>query len=185
MKENQLPERAIIDTSVLISLYELKLLNYLNLIYYEVRVPREVEREFLYNLKNEAKKSERFAFLTNFYDIHNSWFQPCNEYGSDIVEIYLTDKRLDRGEAEAFAQNQALGTVYELLLDEKKGRKIAKSEFIKHHGVLYILAKFDLRFQLCKYEESLKRLETKNIGNFSAKIIETVYQKERIHLGLR
>jgi len=167
---------SIIDTSVLLTLYYLDLLSYLNLIYFEVRVPREVEREFLQNNKDEKENSLRFDYLINFYKSNSSWFLPCNEYGSDLVSIYLADKRLDRGEAEVFAQNQSLGLVHELLLDENEGRRVAKNQNIKHHGVLYILAKFDVLFSVCDYFKSVEYLKDINVGRFSPVIVNQVYQ---------
>jgi len=184
MMEFKQPRQAIIDTSVLLSLYHLNLLHFLSLLYLEVRVPREVEKEFLENPKDEIEKSSRYDFIAKFYDTNRSWFSPCNEYGFDLVEIYLADKELDKGEAEVFAQNQSLGSSHELLLDERKGRQVAKSESVKHHGVLYILANLDLRFQCCTYYESLKELKKANIGRFSDTIVNLVYETEREQLFL-
>jgi predicted nucleic acid-binding protein len=184
MRKAYTPQYAIIDTSVLITLYYLNLLDYLKLFYLEVRVPREVEREFLENPKDELERSKRFDFLLKFYDTNKSWFIPCNEYGSDIISLYLTEKNLDKGEAEVFAQNQALGSIHELLLDENKGRKVAKNEDVKHHGVLYILARLELRFGVCSYFESIKKLQSLNVGRFSKKIIKLVYEQEKKRIYL-
>lgn len=184
MRKGHLPYYAIIDTSVLITLYSLNLLDYLKLFYLEVRVPREVEREFLENPKDELERSFRFDFLAKFYDTNNSWFIQCNEYGSDIVTLYLTEKKLDKGEAEVFAQNQALGSVHELLLDENAGRKVANNEDLKHHGVLYILARLELHFGVCSYFDSIKKLQTLNVGRFSERIIKLVYEQEKNRIFL-
>jgi predicted nucleic acid-binding protein len=184
MSRSLLRECAIIDTSVLITLYYLNLLDYLKLFYFEVRVPREVEREFLENPKDELERSYRFDFLAKFYDTNNSWFIQCNQYGSDIVAIYLTEKKLDKGEAEVFAQNQALGSIHELLMDENDGRKVANSEAIKHHGVLYILAKLELYFGICNYFDCIKELQLLKVGRFSEKIIKLVYEQVKNQIFL-
>lgn len=190
MKSSQLrepecePERAIIDISVLLTLYYLKLLDFLKLFYLEVRVPREVEREFLENYKDQIERSYRFDFLIKFYESNNSWFMRCNEYGSDIVDLYVAEKKLDKGEAEVFAQNQSLGSAHELLLDENEGRKVAKSKAIKQHGVLYILARLDLRFGVCKYYDCVEKLRGMKIGRFSEEIVKQVYKMARQELGL-
>jgi predicted nucleic acid-binding protein len=178
------PSTAIIDTSVLLSLYYLDLLKFLNLIYNEVRIPREVEREFLVKNKNSEEQSNRFEYITGFYKNHGSWFFQCNEYGEDLVQIYLTEKELDKGEAEVFAQNQALGSSHELLLDERSGRKVAQRESIIHHGVLYILASLDLKLKICDYYLTVATLKEMNIGRFSDKIIDNVYRYVKSDLGL-
>ena len=175
---------AIIDTSVLLSLYYLDLLNFLNLIYNEVRIPREVEREFLEKNRNSEEQNIRFESITKFYKNHASWFFQCNEYGEDLVQIYLTEKELDKGEAEVFAQNQALGSNHELLLDERAGRKVAHRESIIHHGVLYILASLEIKLQVCDYYFTVATLKEMKIGRFSDKIIDQVYQNVKSDLGL-
>jgi predicted nucleic acid-binding protein len=167
---------AIIDTSVLISLYSLGLLEYLNVLYLNVRVPREVEREFLEKNRDLMEQTQRFIFLDSFYQKHGSWFSQCNEYGSDLIEIYLTEKGLDRGEAEVFAQNQVLNNNHDLLLDERDGRRVAKDKNIKHHGVLYILARLELNFRVCNYFEKVKQLQINRIGNISNKIAIEVFE---------
>jgi len=170
------PPRAIIDTSVLLSLYHLNLLESLKLLYRTVRVPRKVEEEFLINNEDENERSKRFNFLMDFYEQQNSWFIQCTEYGSDLVQIYLTDKRLDEGEAEVFAQNQSFDSTHELLLDEKAGRNVAKSEYVKHHGVLYVLANLDHRYKCCNYYECIVSLQDNRIGRFTSEIINKVYR---------
>jgi len=170
------PRKAIIDTSVLISLYHLDLLRFLKLIYFQVKVPAKVEEEFFRKPTREYEKSLRFKFLTEFYNQNGSWFTKCNEYGSDLIQLFLTEN-IDEGEAEVFAQNQSLGSIYELLLDEKEGRKIAKSKFIKHHGVLYILANFHIRYGCCDYLKSVQKLKKETRDRFDSNIIAKVYEE--------
>jgi len=108
--------------------------------------------------------------------LHNStWFERCNEYGSDLVALYLTEKGIDKGEAEAFAQNQALGSIHEILLDESTARKLARKKEVKHHGVLFILANLDIKFQLCDYYKCAE-IASKELGTFfSQNIVDEVY----------
>ena len=173
-----LSRKAIIDTSVLLSLYYLGLLEFLNLFYYEVRVPREVEREFLDKKNDEIERSKRYNFLENFYTTHQSWFTRCNEYDDAIIQLYLTEKNIDKGEAEIFAQSQSLSNVHELLLDENTARQLAVRDNIKHHGVLYILANLELGFNIGEYRNHIEKLKKINIGRFSEKIINIVYETE-------
>jgi len=50
--------KAILDTSALISLYELDLLAYLNLMYVEVLIPDAVEHEFLENSRIDQEEKQ-------------------------------------------------------------------------------------------------------------------------------
>lgn len=170
---------AILDTSVLIVLYHLELLKYLNLFYNLIRIPREVEKEFLTKHKNQQECSKRYEFLESFYKKNNSWFIRCNEYNSDDIRIYSSQKGIDLGEAEAFAQNQVLGNNHEILLDERQARKLAKSNKIHHHGVLYILANLDLKFKICNYFEAVEKVKIEMKTYFSDDIIRKVYQEIR------
>lgn len=171
-------KEAIIDTSVLISLYQLNLLDKLILFYNKVRIPRAVEFEFLNKHKCQKECFNRAIFLTEFYT-QNQWLIPCNDYSSDIVSIYLTDKELDEGEAEVLAQNQAYSSSHELLLDERKARSIANDEKIKLHGVLFFLAKLDLKYKACNYFDSVNVLINKYGSRFSNKIVSEVYRIEK------
>lgn len=170
---------AIIDTSVLISLYQLDLLSYLNLFYKIIRVPRAVEEEFLTKHPDEIEKSRRFDFLLSFYEINSSWFVRCNEYSSDLISIYLTDKKLDIGEAEVFAQNQAFSNTHEVLLDERKGRIVAAEEQNELHGVLFFIANLELRYNACDYYQCINILKERFRSRFSDSIVDEVYKVEK------
>ena len=166
---------AILDTSVLIVLYHLDLLKYLNLFYKTIRIPREVEKEFLTKHKDSKECSRRYKFLSEFYIQNKSWFLSCNEYNTADIELYSTQKGIDPGEAEAFAQNQALGNVHEILLDEREARKLAKSNKIHHHGVLFILANLDIKYKACNYYNAVEIARSELHTHFSDTIIEQVY----------
>ncbi|RME18902.1 MAG: hypothetical protein D6799_02355 [Bacteroidetes bacterium] len=171
----KLADGCILDTSVLLSLYHLKLIEQLKLLYNEVRIPQSVEMEFL-NLKYKKEKEERFYLLNKLYEENAVWFKKCNVYSSDLVEIYRNDK-LDKGESEVLAQNQELGGNYVVLIDEKRARKKAKSINFKLNGTLYILACLDLKIGVCKYEQCVEELKRENIGRFSDDVIKEVYAK--------
>lgn len=170
--------KSIIDTSVLLSLYHLELLDFLNLLYEEVLIPTTVENEFL-SIKDEAEKTNRLKLLNNFYEL-KPWIKKCNNYNTDSLILLLT--KLDRGEAEAFAQNQVFHGTYELLIDEKKGRNYAQGMNYKYRGTLSILARIDLRLKGCDYYKCVEKLKTSKINRFSEKIIKDVYQKEKEYL---
>lgn len=169
--------KAILDTSALISLYNLDFLNDLRLVYAEVRIPREVQREFLDKI-SEIEKSKRFDFILNFYKENESWFLPCSEYGEDLISIYLTEEGMDRGESEVLAQNQALDSLYQVIIDEKIAKQIAKNKSFKVHGVLSIIAELCIRFQRKDYFECTEYLIEKQNFNISQKIIKLVYEQK-------
>lgn len=174
MKKN-----AIIDTSVLICLHHLKLLQNLNLVFSKVFVPREVEKEFLTKHKEKLIQSIRYEFLEKFYLKHSVWFEKCQAYNSDIIKIYQMEKKLDAGEIEVFAQNQEKGNNNILLLDEKQARKVAERNNLAKNGVLYVLAFFDVNFKIVNYFEAVDILRIELNTRFSDRIIKTVYNTVR------
>ncbi|PTX61066.1 putative nucleic acid-binding protein [Kordia periserrulae] len=165
---------AIIDTSVLICLNHLNLIKYLNLIYNKVYIPRAVEHEFFQNI-TEEEQTKRYVFLENFYIENSIWFKKCQAFRSELIELYRTDKKLDLGEAEVFAQNQELGNVNIMLLDEKKARTLAEKNDLAKNGVLYILAIFDLKLKNINYFQAVEKLKNENNTYFSKKIVNMVY----------
>ncbi|MDX2284241.1 MAG: hypothetical protein NW241_08765 [Bacteroidia bacterium] len=175
--------RAILDTSALLCLYHLRLLHLLNLIFDEVRIPSEVQREFLEQHPDPDERTSRFRFLTQFFEAHDSWFLICNEYGSDLVTIYLAVPGMDRGEAEALAQNQYFDSLYQVILDERTARRVAESRGMARTGTLAILAYLDLALGACDYLACVHRLRSELNTRFSDQIIGAVYEQMRQHLG--
>lgn len=171
--------KAILDTSPLICLYQLNLLEYLNLFYNSVMIPREVEREFLYNIPDIEEQNRRYVFLEEFYYKHEIWFIRCNLYSEDLINLYKTQDGIDAGEAEVFAQNQHLGSDHILLIDEINGRKLANKNNNAVSGVLYIIATLDIRFKICDYFKSTNILRNQFGFRISDRIINEVYQKVR------
>lgn len=167
----------ILDTSVLISLYTLDLVDKLYLLFNEVRIPVAVEREFLNRVDEE--RDTRFKFINEMYDKNQIWFKKCNEYGSDLVEIFLSSK-LDEGEAEVLAQNQALQGSYITLIDERRARNVAKHKSnFRVHGTLYILANLDIKLQACDYYKCVEYLRKKIKMRFKDKLVDEVYKSVR------
>lgn len=168
------------DTSVLICLHHLNLLQYLNLIFNKVFVPRAVEKEFLTKHRDKNINSIRFSFLENFYAKHFVWFIKCQAYNSDIIQIYKTEKKLDDGEIEVFAQNQEMFNKNTLLLDEKEGRKIAEKNNLAKNGVLYILAILDVKYKLINYFDSVEILREECGSRLGVHITQKVYDLEKM-----
>lgn len=169
-------DKAILDTSVLICLYQLNLLENLFLFFNKVRVPRKVEEEFLQRNPDELERSQRYSYIENFYQKNTTWFIRCVEYSDDLISIYTADKKIDLGEAEVFAQNQALGNDHIMLLDETNARSLAKSNELSYHGVLFILAKLDLNFKACDYFTNVNLLRNKFHFRLNDKIVNSVYE---------
>ena len=184
MSDTQHLPKAILDTSVLLTLFVLGITENLHLLFTEVRIPREVEREFFKSKAIDADENERYNFLASVYEKHKTWFKACNEYESDLVDLYLTEKKIDKGEAEVFAQYQALGSHHTVLIDEKEGRRIAKNKSIQHQGVLSVIAKFDILLQLCDYKTTVALLIELGVGRYKPALIDEVYYRLKTQLGL-
>lgn len=173
-------EQAILDTGVLRSLYYLQLTQYLSLFYEKVLIPRAVEREF-FAIADEADRNQRFAFLMNAYESFGAWLSRCNNYDEEQISLFLAtakplEKKLHRGEAEVFVQNQTLGNTSELLIDEKIARRYAKNIKIQPRGTLYILAKIDLNLKGCNYFASARQLKDQHGVFLNENIIIQVYE---------
>jgi len=170
-------KKAILDTSALLCLYHLGLLEKLNLLFQEVRIPVAVEKEFLFKVKSEEAKNERFAFLTACYEANDTWLFKCMEYGKDLITLYLTMEGMDEGEAEALAQNQALDSSYQLIIDEKTARNVAKARSFSISGVAFLLACMEVKHGLCDYRACINRLRKELGTKFSKTIEEAAYRK--------
>lgn len=79
---------SVIDTSVLITFYELNYLHLFNQLFNEVYIPATVEQQFL---KRDTDK--RLAFLLTFYE-ENKWFRKCQSYEADMMQILQLWKTL-------------------------------------------------------------------------------------------
>lgn len=170
---------AVLDNTAFRCLYELKLLQHLNLIYHTVWIPRQVEREFL-SIPNLAKQTARFDFLFRFYAVNHSWFKPCHVYNEDDIQLFLAvfpenEKKLHRGEVEAIVQQMRLpGTNIELIVDENQARKFIIRQQMPVHGTLYLLAKMDIYWGVCDYFQSVQQLIDDG-QRFNFQIAEQVY----------
>jgi predicted nucleic acid-binding protein len=173
---------AIIDTSALITLYMIDKVKNLNTMFSEVYVPLMVEKEFLKDDTNN-----RLSFLLNFYE-ENYWFKKCQTYQNDIIEILLTNKKIDDGEREAIAQYKRIqidlaieeGNI-SCVIDEREARKVAQNMDIKVNGTLYLLAK--LHFEgFLDYSNETNLL--KKGRRYSEKVIVDAFEKVKFELGL-
>lgn len=173
MKSNE----AILDTSVVLSLYHLGLLPKLNLLYNVVHVPEAVESEFLNWNSKVSSKEQRLSALLLMYENHSIWFKKCNNYESDTVLIYSSEKDIDLGEAEVFAQHQAHDSLPIVVIDEKKARRFAESRSINKSGSLRILAQFNNLGIEPGYHAWIEELKRLDINRFSKTLVESVYKE--------
>ncbi len=126
----------IADSGPLIVLYKTGLLYILKNLHQEVSIPEAVSQELI--SKPEGKRMLK----------ENPWIKPKQTkegHAVDILKIFLDD-----GEAEAVTLARETKAI--LLIDEQKGRKIAKELGIRVRGTLGLLV------------EAKKRGIVKNIG---------------------
>jgi len=112
------PEPIIIDTSSLIALERINLLQILCKIYKEVVIPESVIKEF------------------------GNLSLPClsaRKVESNVIKLLITDLNLGKGEADVIAlANQ---TRLKVVIDDSKARKIAENMGLKLTGTIGVLLK--------------------------------------------
>ena len=113
-----MPEKAIIDTSVLIALERINILDVLCSIYSHIILPEAVVSEF----------------GTPSIDCYSS-----EKVKSPMVRLLVLDLNLGRGEAESIALASEIGL--RLVLDDLKARKVAENLGLKITGTIGIFLK--------------------------------------------
>jgi predicted nucleic acid-binding protein len=141
---------AVSDTSVLIAIHHLDLLQSLSLLYSKILVPAPVRVEFLLR---DDERSRKVALDTLS---KNEFFSPCDEFDSVQVGLYKDDK-MQGAEAEALSQ-MILRNADVLLIDEKIGRNVATKEQRRVQGTLSILAHLHT-LGLTNFNKSVQRLQ--------------------------
>ena len=113
-----MPEKAIIDTSVLIALERINILDVLCRIYSQIILPEAVVSEF-------GPPS---------IDCYSS-----EKVKSPMLRLLVSDLNLGRGEAESIVLASEIGL--RLVLDDLKARKVAENLGLKITGTIGILLK--------------------------------------------
>jgi len=134
----------ISDTTALIILAKSNHLDLLTNIINKVYIPKAVMREIQY--KNDIVKIL----------IENTDFIEVKEIKNKKILCNIQDTNLDLGETEAIAL--ALEMDLRLIIDEKRGRKIAKQKGVKIIGLLGIL-EVNFKLGFISYREVLYILE--------------------------
>ena len=112
------------DTTTLIILGKLKRYDLLENLFNNIYIPQEVLREV--NIKSDGVYEE----------IENNTLFETKEI-TDMALLTLLEGILDKGESQAIVLAKELSLI--LLIDEKKGRKIAKGMSLEVIGLLGIL----------------------------------------------
>lgn len=113
-----MPDTAIADTSALIALEKINLLNILCTLYDKILLPEAVLREF-------------GASPPACHEVKN--------IESPFIKLLVSDLNLGRGEAEVIALAKETG--HRIIMDEQKGRAIARKLGLRVTGTIGILLK--------------------------------------------
>jgi predicted nucleic acid-binding protein len=178
---------AIMDCSVLRNLYYINNLDSLQRLYSRVLLPAAVRAEFL-NPTNKEEESKRLQFLLDFEGRHARWFRQCTLGDKGAIEIYRSGlgdaaRHLHLGETEAMAQYPSASQqgLFSLLIDERKGRIVAKTQGIPCNGTLHILARLDLQFNLLAYQDCCDILVA-NGQRFSDSVRKQAYEDVQAYI---
>ncbi len=136
-------ESIVSDTTTLIVLGKLDRYDLLENLFQKIYIPQEVMREV-------SKKSDGISKKINAHRLFEI------KQISDFSLLRLLDGLLDLGESEAIVLAKELHMI--LLIDEKKGRKIAKSIGLDIIGLLGVLI-LNVRKEKISKEEAVVVLE--------------------------
>lgn len=151
---------AVIDSSCVIALDALNLLPKLTWLFGQLLLPKAVRVE----LNRRRSTKDRLRMLQREYA---SFLVPCDKYDQGSVDILLTGRnrpgRKDRGEAEAVVQAAAEGAT--VIIDDRRGRKLAEQYALKYHGTIWILEQLHLLNLISAHtlRQYLKQLRSQRI----------------------
>ncbi|MBM4350123.1 MAG: DUF3368 domain-containing protein [Deltaproteobacteria bacterium] len=133
-----MPEPTVIDTSSLIALEKINLLQILCKIYKEVVIPESVIKEF------------------------GNLSLPClsiRKVESNLLKLLITDLNLGKGEAEAIALASQKGL--KVIIDDSKARKVAENMGLKLTGTIGVLLRAERLGLIDSAQEKVKELREK------------------------
>lgn len=156
MSKKPLFERsAVIDTSCLIYLWKLGLLQKLVISYKIIYIPKYVKEEF----RRKGKIKRRFY---EFLQEYKTFLEVC-EVGNFIDVQLLYDKRrnpdarIQRGEAETIIQARERG-ISEVIINDKKGEKIARQHTLSVKNIFDILEELQKNGIIENIETELQKI---------------------------
>jgi predicted nucleic acid-binding protein len=133
-----MPEPVIIDTSSLIALERINLLQILCKIYKEVVIPESVIKEF------------------------GNLSLPClsiRKVESNLLKLLITDLNLGKGEADVIGLASQTGL--KVIIDDSKARKVAENMGLKVTGTIGVLMKAERLGLIASAQEKVKELREK------------------------
>lgn len=148
----------ISDTSPITNLIRLDLLDILGDLFDEVIIPQKVYEELIHYENQKEAIEER------------TWMHV--EQVSDRNKVSDLENQLDAGEAEAIILAKELNADL-LIMDERKGRKIAEEQGLKIIGLLGLLIKAKQQ----GFISELKPLLNDLIENIGFRVSEQLYNR--------
>jgi hypothetical protein len=133
-----MPEPIIIDTSSLIALERINLLQILCKIYKEVVIPESVIKEFG-NLSLSCLSIRKVE--------------------SNLLKLLITDLNLGKGEADVIALASQTGL--KVIIDDLKARKAAENMGLKLTGTIGVLLKAERLGLIASAQEKVRELREK------------------------
>lgn len=133
-----MPDTAIADTSSLIALEKINLLDILCKIYDRILLPEAVFREF---------------------GVPHPVCYAVKKIESPLIKLLVSDLNLGRGEAEVIALAKETG--HRIIMDEQKGRNVAKRLGLNVTGTIGILLKAEKLHLIGSAYEKMRDLKGK------------------------
>lgn len=165
----------VIDTSALITFYELGRIELLNQLFNKVYIPVAVESEFL-----KEDTDVKLNFLLPLQE-GNGWIKKCQTYADDIIAILGTERNIDSGEREAIAQFKKLQEDLQIeqgritcVIDERNARRVAQAMDVDVSGTLLLLARLHMLGFINYYETVLPIAKRRR---FSKELIDQAFEK--------
>jgi len=137
-KNSNRPEIIVVDTSSLIALERINLLEILCQLYKEVLVPDSVIKEF------------------------GNISLPClsiRKIESNLLKLLITDLNLGKGEAEVIALANQKGLT--AVIDDSKARKVAENMGLKLTGTIGVLMRAEKEGLIVSAPDKVKELKEK------------------------
>lgn len=174
---------AVIDNATLVNLTKLKhlyIFDSLRLLFNQIHIPQEVAKE--YEIQR-AKEPERVWVLERLRP-NEGFYSFCTQYDSGVLGILNGQKHIDKGEAEAVAQQKRVNAHY-ILSDDIKFKNAIRSidSKVRVFSTLHIIAMLDIRQFIIDYEVIVKTLHS--VHQFESSHLRLAYMESARELGIK
>ncbi len=157
LKKNfKMPEPIIVDTSSLIALEKINLLQILCKIYKEVVIPESVIKEFG-NLSLPGLSIRKVE--------------------SNLLKLLITDLNLGKGEADVIALASQTGL--KVIIDDSKARKVAENMGLKVTGTIGVLMKAERLGLIGRAHDKVRELREKGFY-VSEELLEDISRFKKV-----